>query len=272
MLFETHIPNKTLQATVANMVYHKGYAPEHSKERFLPDGTTNLVFDLQDGPKHIYDNDSLTVKQPCTEAWFSGMQTRYLTISSGKDAEMLVCTFSAGGALPYVQRSLYDFKDKVVHARSVFGDTVMDLRNRLREPCDPQEKFELVEQWLSARATDDTFSQKVISPFIRLIQRSPEQIDLNHAARQSGYSQKQFIHLFKKYVGLTPKQYHRIVRFNEILNRIHGKQKMEWAHVASACGYFDQAHFIRDFQAFSGLNPTTYISDQGDWQHYVPVK
>ena len=77
--------------------------------------------------------------------------------------------------------------------------------------------------------------------------------------RLSGYSKKQFIQQFKKYIGITPKKYQRILRFNEILKRINEGKFFSWVDVGLDCGYSDLAHFIKDFKAFSGMNPTKFL-------------
>ena len=271
MIFETKQP-ETLKPFIRDIVYHKGYQPTHSKDRFLPDGTVNLVFDFLESPKYIFDNNSLKKKQECRLAWFSGMQSRYLTISSGKDAEMMVVSFKAGGAYPFLERSLYLYNDCVVPADEVFGEKIFEIRNKMIAEKSHERKFELIEDWLLSNKKEITFTKEVISPLVALIENTPEKIQINEVVKKSGYSQKQCIHLFKKHIGLSPKQFHKIIRFNEILNTIHGEKQIEWAKIAAGCGYFDQAHFIKDFQVFSGLNPKKYITDQGDYQHYVPLR
>jgi transcriptional regulator GlxA family with amidase domain len=60
-------------------------------------------------------------------------------------------------------------------------------------------------------------------------------------------------------------------RFQRVLRRIGTGQPVEWAAVAVDCGYFDQAHFIRDFHAFSGINPSTYIAHRTEHLNHVPL-
>ena len=100
----------------------------------------------------------------------------------------------------------------------------------------------------------------------------PKEPTLKYIAEKSCFSQKKFIQIFKKYVGITPKQLHRIKRFNEILVALENKDRISWASIAADCGYFDQAHFIKDFYSFSGLNPKQYINEIGDFPNYFPVK
>ena len=88
---------------------------------------------------------------------------------------------------------------------------------------------------------------------------------------QTGLSSKRFISLFSQEVGLTPKLFCRIHRFQEALQIIRSGGHIEWADVALRCGYFDQAHFIHGFQAFSGLNPSAYLRQQGEFQNHIPL-
>ena len=272
MIFKQKIPPSPLDNFVRNIVYYKGYSPEHDKERFFPDATTNLVIDFNDQPKYIYDNISLEEKQACSKMWFSGMQTQYLTISSGADSEMMVITFNAGASFPFIKRPLDRFRDKVVPVGEIFGEHIFEFREVLRSGKTADLKIRIAEDWLTSQIEKFTFSGEIIQHFVKQIKEEPAAVNLKTIAEKSGYSQKQFIHLFKKYVGLTPKQFHRVVRFNEILEAIHKKEKINWSDILLNCGYYDQAHFIKDFQAFAGLNPARYIEDQGEWPHYIPVR
>jgi AraC-like DNA-binding protein len=57
-------------------------------------------------------------------------------------------------------------------------------------------------------------------------------------------------------VGVTPKRYCRILRFQRALVGAHRGKRVDWAQLAVECGYWDQAHFIHEFRLFSGLTPT----------------
>lgn len=271
MVFKQKIPEAELAEYVLSIVYYKDFKVEHTMDKFLPDGTTNLVINLYDEPRYIYDNSTLNKKQECKECWFSGMQTEYLTISSDNESEMLVVSFKAGGSFPFIDQNLYQFINKVVHAKNVFPN-ILELRTQLIQTHESDHKIKVAEDWLKANLKNDSFSGEIIQHFVKQIQNATGSLKFKEIAKQSGYSQKQFIHLFKKHVGLTPKQFHRIVRFNEILNAIFKKEVVDWTYVVHEFGYYDQAHFIKDFQAFSGHNPKKYIDEQGDWQNYIPLR
>lgn len=272
MVFKQITPEPPLDDFVTSIVYYRDFKVEHTKDKFLPDCTTNLVINLLDEPRYIYDNFTLDVKQECKEVWFSGMQTEYLTISSDNESEMMVITFKPGASFSLIQQSLEQFNNKVIPAKDIFGENILSVRSAIISNSDADKKIEIAKSWLVSSLGKLPFEGIVIKQIVEEMQLSSESLNIKDVAVRSGYSQKQFIHLFKKYVGLTPKQFHRIVRFNELLNAIFKKEKVDWAGVANEFGYYDQAHFIKDFQAFSGHNPKKYIDDQGDWQHYIPVR
>jgi AraC-like DNA-binding protein len=56
-----------------------------------------------------------------------------------------------------------------------------------------------------------------------------------------------------------------------VLQVIHRGDDCDWADLAASCGYFDQAHFIHDFKAFSGINPTTYLAQKTEHLNHVPI-
>ena len=60
-------------------------------------------------------------------------------------------------------------------------------------------------------------------------------------------------------------------RFQEVVRLVAARERVEWASVSASCGYFDQAHFIRDFRAFSGLNPSAYLTLRGEHVNHVPL-
>ena len=84
-----------------------------------------------------------------------------------------------------------------------------------------------------------------------------------------GISSRRFWELFRNEVGLSPKAFCRIRRFNAVLTHIERLTTVDWLDVALSCGYFDQAHFNHDFRAFAGLSPSAYLRDRMSRTHVV---
>ena len=88
---------------------------------------------------------------------------------------------------------------------------------------------------------------------------------------QIGLSPRRFIQLFRQQVGLTPKSFCRVRRFQQALTTVHGTKQVDWTQVALDCGYYDQAHFIHDFQSFSGMTPSAYLAAATPHLNHVPL-
>ncbi len=271
MLFKQHVLDSYLSKYILEINYIKDFHPGHTKEKYLPDGTINLVFELAGKPKYIYRNGFNEKVQECRDVWFSGVQRDYITISAEAE-EMMVLVFKPGAGFPLIGETVSKYSNKVVPAQQIFGSVILDLHGQIQKDASPESKFLSVEHWLKEQLNEDDFYRDIIQYALNAIEESPNQIVLGTLVEKSGYSQKQFIQLFKKYVGITPKRFHRIVRFNKILSAVENKEQISWTAIAADCGYFDQSHFIKDFQSFSGINPKKYLKDIEDYPNFLPVK
>lgn len=90
-------------------------------------------------------------------------------------------------------------------------------------------------------------------------------------AGATGRSNRWFVEEFRHEVGLTPKLFCRVRRFQAMLQRAVREPRPDWSKLALACGYYDQSHLIRDFKLFSGLTPTEYAARRCDHRNHVPV-
>jgi AraC-like DNA-binding protein len=106
---------------------------------------------------------------------------------------------------------------------------------------------------------------------LRRFMAAPHMTTMASVSEQIGLSPKRFIQVFRDETGFTPKVFCRIRRFHRALDRMEGRKNVEWANVALDCGYFDQAHFIHDFRAFSGINPSAYLAHRTPHRNHVPL-
>ena len=103
------------------------------------------------------------------------------------------------------------------------------------------------------------------------IARQRGALSIRDLSEQMGISHKHLIALFHEEVGLSPKRFCRIRRFQGVLEAIEHSGRVDWADLACACGYYDQAHFIREFRDFAGMNPSAYLHGRGDYARFIPL-
>jgi AraC-like DNA-binding protein len=257
---------------VESAFYLWGYTPEHEIERLIPDGLVSLVIELDGKERYIYNNEDFEVIQTCRHSWLSGMHNQYISISSIPDTELIGIRFKAGGIFPFINSNVHNLFNKVVDASEYFTDTIDSLRTSLIREESPQQKLAVLEKWLLEQLRYEDSLNPAIRNACQKIVADPSISTLEQIKTDIPYSEKQFIHNFKHQVGITPKVFQRILRFNQILPKIQQKETVEWAEISEACGYFDQPHFIRDFKQFSGFNPSEFLDSSSGRTNFIPLK
>ncbi len=267
MTFIHHIPKHYLNKYIDSIIYYKGYKPKHSIERIVPDCTINLIFELDNMPRQVYDNETLKpTGDKRTKAWLSGMHSNYITINALQDSEMFVIRFKPFASYAFIHKPIYKYNNKVVMANIMFGEEIFKFREELLAIEKPENKIKAGEYWLSQRFDKSKLPDAVVEKAYNEILSNPifEQPLVKKLIEESGFSKKHFLNLFKKFIGLTPKKLQRILRFKEILTSIQNDKKLNWARISSECGYFDQAHFIKEFKMFCGINPKEFFEGHNE--------
>ena len=133
------------------------------------------------------------------------------------------------------------------------------------------ERFQILEDWLIASAGDGLRQHPAVMYALTEFSGVPHTRSVGDVIDRIGLSIRHFIQVFDKEVGLTPKLYCRIQRFQHAIRLAHQGEDIDWADLAATSGYYDQSHMIRDFQEFSGLNPSAYLRDRGPHLNHVPL-
>lgn len=272
MIFETHTLTPPLDRYIESVFHFKGFMPDHSIERVVPTGHVFIIFELDGYPRHTYHNESLEPQATFTKAWISGAHQNHIVISAHESSEMFVIQFKPFGAYPFLHQPIQNLSDQVLPVEQVVGHELLDLRERILPLASSAEKFELANTWLNKRFDSQNTPPQELLELLQQLQSEPT---LKYKEIVGSYSntQKHMIDQFKKYIGLSPKTYQRIVRFNDILQRIQQQDHITWSEIAYQCGFSDQSHFIKEFRHFSGFNPKEFIdlSHNLDEPNFFPL-
>ena len=270
MIYRIHTPRGPLSEFIEWLWYYEGLVPVAPMERVLPHGALELIIDLRSEPKRLFDRVDQGRFTSFRRGWLSGAQSGYIIIEAMAGASMIGAHFKPGGAHPFFRLPMTEFQDSVVELESVWGRAFDRLRDELLEASTVASKFWVLEEFLLERARGSPAPPRRVSYALRRFEAAPSTQTIRNLAGELGVSHKHFIHEFSQWAGLTPKLFCRIRRFQQVLGRIEASRAVEWADVSNACGYYDQAHFIRDFHLFSGLNPSAYLTHRGEYLNFVP--
>ncbi|HVF46952.1 MAG TPA: AraC family transcriptional regulator, partial [Pyrinomonadaceae bacterium] len=222
-------------------------------------------------PQHVFDNNTFKEIQACHNVWASGLRTEPITIPAGSHSEMMVIWFKKGMAAPFFPFPMSEITDSVVDADLIWGTDFAFLRERLLSTKDISLRFKLVEDFLIREFHSRLDLNPCVVSALNEMAARPDEVSIAHMNHKIGYSQKHFTEMFRKQVGVTPKSYLKIMRFQKAVATIDAKPDLDWRTVALECGFYDQSHFIHDFKRFSGFTPEHYAAIHTNYQNYIPV-
>ena len=244
------VPGPPLSEHVALLWGEEAYAPGHAQEWLLPTGSMDLIVDFR-------ANASLMV----------GAYSRPGLLDTSQPVSVMGAHFHPGGAFAFLSVPVDELHNRDVDLNDVWPAVeARVLRERLLAAPTPQRKLAVLEEALVARLK--RAGNRAIVFAIGEFRRGARVAEV---ASRIGVSQRTFINSFAREVGMTPKLFCRVRRFNRALRMVHRRDDVDWTDVALACGYFDQPHLIRDFKAFSGLSPTAYLELRTEHLNHVPV-
>lgn len=271
MFYQSHIPHFPLNQFIDAFIYFERVEHAHAVDRFLPNGDTEILIDFHETPQFIYDNNTLKEIQACHHVWASGLRTEPITIPSGNGSAMMVISFKKGMAAPFFPFPMTEIRNSVVDADLVWGSDFGDLRERLLETKAIGERFAMVEHFLLTKFRSKLNLNPCVAFAIGEMTERPDRISIARMNEKIGYSQKHFVEMFRKQIGVTPKSYLQIMRFQKAVKTIDAAVQIDWGKIALDCGFYDQAHFINDFKHYSGFTPEQYSKIHTNYQNYIPV-
>ena len=275
MAYHTYTPSPPLCDFVEVIWLYEGFTPAHAKERKLPDGSMGFVINLREDSFRIYDRRDPNRCETFRGCLVSGVQSEFIVIDTANQAAIIGVHFKPGGGFPFFGMPASELHDVHVPLDALWGTTAAELRDRLLEAETPGAKFAVLELYLLSRIASPLARHPAVSFALTEIGNKSRPRTISEVTEQIGLSPRRFIQLFSEEVGLTPKLFCRVRRFQQVLSSLqHGTlngRQLDWAGIASSCGYFDQAHFIRDFKAFSGLNPTAWLPLRGEHINHVAI-
>jgi AraC-like DNA-binding protein len=156
-----------------------------------------------------------------------------------------------------------------VSVEEVWGkEAASRLREQLLGAVSPTAALTALERWLLENWLDRA-CHPAVSFALDAFHSSPSVTRISEVADRISLSRKRFSERFESEVGLTPKRYCRLLRFQRVVAEAHSARYLDWTQLALECGYFDQAHFIHEFREFSGITPSGYASSTTAFQNHV---
>jgi len=226
-----------------------------TRELMYPTGCLELCIDITSGDTIRHRGDkSMTV--PRVEVLGHWNIPTTATIKKGNTC--LITRFQPFAGSLFFPNRLSEFTNESIDLFDILSKESVDFYHRLMDQPLLEQKVKILETFLIGRlaqARQDRDKLRLIESLCHSIGRNKDSFDLNRLAAEFNCSERHIQKLFLNYVGITPGNFFSVQRFNKSLGLVR-KGNTSLTDIAYECGYFDQAHFIKEFKSYTGLTPS----------------
>ena len=184
-----------------------------------------------------------------------GQQRRAVVVEPAGKIGVKGVRFRPGGARAFLGFPQHEAADQMIPFGAIWG--VAELEEQVTEAQSDSERVASVEGFLLGRLRERWMPPAAVDAAVARIFASRGSLTVEELA---GGRPRQLGESFRQVVGISPKLLSRLVRFQEVLRRMATAEGRRWVWTALECGYYDQAHLIRDFREFAGQSPGVYAA------------
>lgn len=233
--------------------------PHASQTPILPDGCVELILNCGAPFQQKHENGEQTT-QPAH--FLVGQMTRPVLIAPTGFVELIGIRFHPGGTMPFLKQPLHELTNRIIELGELDSALESKLGDALNSSPLLTGRIKAIESCLTRRAAQAFAGDQRLLELTASAVRLGGRITIDQLANSAGISSRQLERRFLIEVGLGPKLFCRVLRFQEVFRAVAGDSP-GWAALAVDCGYYDQAHLIRDFQEFAHQTPAVLLAQSG---------
>ena len=259
MEYAGQVPGPPLDRFIDDIYCLTG-VPRHPRMNVPPMPSAHLFVNVG-GPVRLWDSDATVPPAVCTDGWFMGVWTRRFLLEYPTRARVVGVHFKPWGISPFIDMPATELRDRWVPVDAVWQRSLDRIRNQVGDIASATDTLRVVEEELRSRLAEAS------SRGLDLVQHAGMRLEASHGSVSigaltdaAGVSGNHLAVQFKSHVGVTPKRVARIYRFARLIVSIDALRPVAWSDLAQTAGYFDQAHFGREFKDFTGHTPTEYLA------------
>jgi AraC-like DNA-binding protein len=238
------------------------------RERMLPSASMHLVFRFSDRPIHIFRSITDSMADTFSCGAVCGIRSSYCVKDIAPSASTVGAALRPGACEALFGIPAEGIAGRHVALEDLWGSAARSLYEELEGIADFECRLQVFESFLLKRVPRVAGMHPAIA---HALSRLSTSADIGNIVEETGYSHRHFIKLFRETVGVAPRLYTRLLRFQQTLKFGVDKSRGRWIDVALEAGYADQSHFNREFRELTGLSPTEYLLDRRASSHHVPI-
>jgi AraC-like DNA-binding protein len=230
----------------------KPYGSEEGSFRILPDTCVEIFFN--------YTNTTIAkisgkTKFDSKGSFVTSRMSSYMDVQLPEGSSSIAVCFRPGVAFPFFNLPMKELTDDNVLLSEVWGKQVHELEDRLAALVTNEERVKLIQRFLLNFIGKETVERNDYDYCLWQINLLRGKVPLKTISRKTNVSNRQLSRQFNTYLGLSPKEYARVIRFLHSIENLKKFPLYSLTQIAYESGYFDQSHFIHDSKEFSGMTP-----------------
>ncbi len=210
-------------------------------------------------PFRVIDRQDATISTEYRGSFVAGLDDSYSIVESGGAAYCMQLNFTPIGARMFFGVPMSSLAQRVVELQDVLGQMGRHLADRLHEAPDWETRFAILDSVIADRLARARVAPPGVEWAWDQILGAGGWLDIGALAAELGWSRKRLIAHFHEHIGLPPKTVARLVRFRRAVDVLERQDDVNWVEIAHHCGYYDQAHLIKDFHQFAGSTPSEFL-------------
>jgi len=224
--------------------------------RILPDSCVEIVFHFAQ-PYQTTFSSKLTEVQP--RSFVVAQMKSFIEIAPMGNIGMACVRLSAQGAYHFFDLPMREISNRVIDLNFVWKELVEEIEDKVAECKDTESRIDIIQQYLLLQLSRNGKTDTTMRYCLDRIYATEGRISIEDLSTQTGLSSRHLVRKFNDRIGMSPKEFTRIIKFISALRYMQQNNSLYLTDAAYDCGYYDQAHFIRDFKEYSGLTPTEYL-------------
>jgi AraC-like DNA-binding protein len=269
VLYLFHVPRSPLDRYVERFwLVAGGEAPR--QDRILPSGTLELVINLRDDRVRVDRTARFGRVREYSGIVVSGAYSEAFVVDAAQHAAMMGVHFRPGGAPTVLGVPAGELADAHVNLADLWGESAAGvLREKLCSAPTHEGRFRVLERALLDCLETGPLPHPAVQIALGLFGPDGEGATVREAVRRTGLSHRRLLTLFTAAVGLSPKAFCRILRFQHVHAIARRTGRIDWADLALRCGFHDQSHLANEFRRLCGLTPREYERALRDRHHLL---
>lgn len=261
MIYQTYEPHADLKPLVScYWTLEVPFQPDPQKQRIVPDGCIEMAFILGDDIKR-YISEKEFIIQP--RAMVLGQITEPFYIEPIGLVETFAVRFNPYGFASFVDEPICNLANTETPLSNLFEKKIADdLEQKVINSESTEQKISILEKFLLEKLSDEKTIDRIVKSTVDSLVSTNGTASILSILQEDLSKRRQLERKFKKQIGVSPKQLGRVIRLQAALKMLIHQKSENLTQIAYESEYFDQAHFIKDFKDFTGLNPKEFLASE----------